>query len=214
MMDILAIAVTSFVVTISGAVMPGPLLTIAITESARRGVRVGPLLIVGHGLVELPLFVALVLGVGSLLRNPLVGGVIGVVGGVVLLWMAYGMLKGAWRRELSLSAVSGSASMKVGPVVTGGLVSISNPYWILWWATAGMSCIAQASLLGSLGLAAFFGGHILSDLCWYSLVTLLVASGRQLLSDGMYRGILMVCGLFLVCLSVYFVFFGLGLWLA
>jgi threonine/homoserine/homoserine lactone efflux protein len=40
--------VTSFIVALSGAVMPGPLLTVTISETSRRGLMTGPLLIVGH----------------------------------------------------------------------------------------------------------------------------------------------------------------------
>lgn len=212
-MDALLIAGTSFVVGLSGALMPGPMLTVDITESARRGFWAGPLLVAGHGIVELLLVVALAFGLGQVLQWPWVGGLIGVVGGLVLLWMAYGILKGAWLRQISLSAVTSSSGPGMGPLVAGGLVSVSNPYWVLWWATVGVSYVAWSSTAGTLGLAAFFGGHILSDLGWYSLVALLIAGGRQLLHDGVYRGILLVCGLFLAGLSIYFVVSGLQLWL-
>ena len=213
-MDLLLIAGTSFFVGLSGAMMPGPMLTVAITETARRGFRAGPLIVVGHGVVELLLSVALAFGVGQVLQLSRVGGSIGIVGGVVLLWMAYGMLRSAWLREVSLSAMSGNRDGGLGPVLAGGLVSVSNPYWIIWWATVGVSYVAWSSAAGALGLVAFFGGHILSDLGWFSLIALLVASGRRMLSDGIYRAILIACGLFLVGMSVYFVISGLHAWLA
>ena len=46
---------TSFVVGLSGAMMPGPLLALNIGEAARRGFWAGPLLVLGHGIVELSL---------------------------------------------------------------------------------------------------------------------------------------------------------------
>ncbi len=55
----------SFMLALSGVLMPGPLLTIAIGESLRRGFVTGPLLILGHGLLELALILTIVDG----LRN-------------------------------------------------------------------------------------------------------------------------------------------------
>ena len=46
------IPLTSFIVALSGALMPGPLLTVTVGEAARRGFWAGPLIIVGHALLE------------------------------------------------------------------------------------------------------------------------------------------------------------------
>src|SRR4030065_277109 len=95
------------------------------------------------------------------------------------------------------------------PVLAGILVSLSNPYWLLWWATVGSSYVVWAMGVGIVGLIAFYSGHILSDLSWYSLVSLLVASGRKIVRDKVYRGLLLACGIFLLGLGGYFVFSGI-----
>jgi threonine/homoserine/homoserine lactone efflux protein len=59
-------------------------------------------------------------------------------------------------------------------------------------------------------LGAFFSGHILSDLSWNSLLAFLIASGRGFLSPSFYRGVLVVCGLILVALAIYFIYSGFG----
>ena len=212
-MEVLVIASTSFLVGLSGALMPGPLLTLDITEAARRGFWAGPLLTVGHGAVEGAVVVALVLGLGGLLSTPVVGAAIGIVGGLVLIWLAQGMVRGALFGELSLGSVSSSGGLRAGPAVAGALVSVSNPYWVVWWATVGVSYLAWSLAQGGVGLVAFFGGHIMADLSWYSLVAALIAGGRRLIRDGVYKGLLVACGIVLAGLGVYFVVDGVQAWM-
>jgi hypothetical protein len=42
------------------------------------------------------------------------------------------------------------------------------------------------------------------------LLSFIVASGRRILSQRVYRGILVACGLFLMALSVYFISSGMS----
>ena len=80
----------------SGAIMPGPLLTVTINESLRRGASVGPQIATGHALLELVLVVAIFFGLGTVINGESVKGAIGVIGGLFLFWMAYGILKEAF----------------------------------------------------------------------------------------------------------------------
>jgi hypothetical protein len=86
------IFLSSFLIAFSGAVMPGPVLTVTISESAKRGFWAGPRIILGHGVLEIALIAAMVLGFADLLKHPAVMGVIGIAGGAVLFWLSYGMV--------------------------------------------------------------------------------------------------------------------------
>ena len=81
----------------------------------------------------------------------------------------------------------------------GAVFSVTNPFWSLWWVTVGATFMAESHSLGlgALGIAAFYLGHILSDYSWFSLVSLAVASGRRVMSRSVYKGVVLVCGLFL-----------------
>ena len=59
------VPLTSFVVALSGALMPGPLLTVTVGEATRRGFWAGPLIILGHGILEMALVLLILAGVGS-----------------------------------------------------------------------------------------------------------------------------------------------------
>jgi threonine/homoserine/homoserine lactone efflux protein len=253
MMALLAIFGSSFLISLSGALMPGPLFTLSVRETLRRGFWVGPLLATGHALIELALVVALALGMSEFLGEGKGTAVIATLGGLFLIWMGIEMLRTAPHQELRLPAgrhglpardreaapqpvpvpipiedppwsyrqrllaamrgidVAGHEGATAGFLVPAGvLVSAANPYWIIWWATIGMAYIDKALVHGVAGVGSFFTAHILSDFAWLSLVAFALVTGRRLMSTPVYRGILMVCGAFLVALGAWFIYSGVS----
>ena len=199
------VPVTSFVVALSGALMPGPLLTITVGEATRRGFWAGPLIILGHGLLELTLVLLLLAGLGTILNRPLVLGTVGLVGGGVLVWMGVGLLRASRTSRLQFEADKATG---LHPVWSGMVMSLANPYWLIWWLTIGLGYVIFAGKYGFPGVCLFFAGHILADLAWYTLVSAAVAYGRNFFTDGLYRGFLAGCGCFLFLFSLYFGFQG------
>ncbi|HDN79401.1 MAG: lysine transporter LysE [Chloroflexi bacterium] len=211
-MELIGIFVTSFIVGLSGAMSPGPLSAIAFTEGPRSGKWTGTMLAVGHGLVEGPLVIAIAFGFGEWLRKPSVGSIIGIAGGLVLAWMGWGLIKGAWQKSISLKELSAKeppAALRVGLVPAGILLSVSNPYWSLWWASIGAGFILASWKYGVVGLAVFYLAHWLTDFSWLTALSFLTASGRKAISDKVYRAILFGCGLFLLAFSLYFLYSGI-----
>jgi threonine/homoserine/homoserine lactone efflux protein len=229
-----AIFVTSFGVGFTGALMPGPLTTVAVRESMQRGFWAGPLLAAGHSLIELALVVGLALGLSRfLVEDPVKAGV-GIAGGLFLLWIGLHILRSppeqpvplgypsspnnpgsaaysnSWRRRWLLTLTGGAAASKSLPRMAAVLmsaailVSVFNPAWLAWWASVGSAFISQSLEQGAAGVASFYVGHILSDILWLSLLAFVLASGRRMMREGVYRGILVVCGLFLLGLGAYF----------
>ncbi len=201
MENLLTIFVSSFIIALSGAMMPGPVLTVTISESTKRGFVAGPLIILGHAILEISLLILLVLGFAGLINNPALLGIVGIAGGAVLLWISFGMLKDIRHLRLDLS---GGKSVWGGPVVAGILTSLANPYWIIWWATIGLGYVIISMKFGFIGVAVFFTGHILADLLWYSTVSLFVSRGRKYISDKIYRIIIGICAVILISFALYF----------
>lgn len=201
---------SSLLVGYSGAMMPGPVTILVISQSARQGLIASPLLSLGHIGIELATVVALLAGLSKLLRRSRAAGIIGLVGGLVLLWMGLDILRSVLSGGLSLSLtagpVGGMGSLRL--VGSGVVASLANPYWVLWWATVGLSYVMLSLRKGVAGLLAFYLGHSLADFSWNGFLGILVVSGRKLLSDAVYGGILLASGLALIGLSAYFIYSG------
>lgn len=201
MLNLLTIFTTSFFIAFSGAAMPGPLMTVTISESARRGFISGPLLMLGHALLELALVILLMFGLAPYLKQEWVFAAIAIVGGIMLAWMGMGMLRSmptlSIRQEMHTSKGSHL-------VLSGILVSVSNPYWSLWWATIGLGYALYSAQFGTWGIVFFFTGHILGDLTWYSAISFAMAKGKRFLNDAHYRALIGTCAVFLLLLAGYF----------
>lgn len=210
-MSITALIITAFMVGLSGAMMPGPLLTATIAESTQRGFWAGPLIVLGHALLEFVLILALLAGLSTILTKDLAGLVISLAGGAFLLYLGFTMLRDTLTGRVSLetNASAKTSASLMHPVPVGIFISLSNPYWIIWWATIGLSYLTLAMKNGPIGIAAFYGGHITADLFWYSLISGLVAGGRKFINQQVYKLILAWCGLFLFVLGFYFIYTGL-----
>ena len=206
MLALFSVLALGFVTALSGAMMPGPLLTATISESTRRGFLAGPLLMVGHAILEAALLLLLLWGLAPFFQSNTVFIVIALLGAAVLIWMATGMFRSLPTLRLSLTQTT---KQKNNIILHGALMSIANPYWSIWWATIGIACLLKREHLGTWGVAAFFAGHILADFVWYSVVSAAVARGRRFLTDRMYRLIIGACAAILVGFAVYFVYSGI-----
>jgi threonine/homoserine/homoserine lactone efflux protein len=201
----LAIGVTAFLIGFTGAMMPGPLLTVAITETVRRGRRAAIMLIVGHALLEIVFIAAFFVGLRQVLGNGPVRVAVSLAGGLFLLWMGYGACRDALDKATTIDLTASGDRPLYGPIVDGVVTSLSNPYWTLWWVTIGASLVLQALRIGPLGLVAFYIGHEAADLTWYGLVIAAVGRGRRFITAGSYRAILGVLGSAVAALGLYYV---------
>ena len=203
MLSLLTIFAGAFVVGLSGAMAPGPVLTVTISETLKRGFKAGPLIVLGHALLEIALLTLIGLGLGPFFEHPTVVRVFMSAGGLVLLWMGSQMLLSNKRiTEKTLSA-TGTES-PYGPILAGIVLSVSNPFWIIWWVTIGMGFVTQSLQYGLIGLICFYCGHILSDLAWFGFVSFSVSAGRRLCPPIVYRVLFITCGTVLLALGITF----------
>ena len=211
MNEIIQIFFGSLIVAFSGALMPGPMLTLVIASVAQKGFWTSVFIVIGHSILELLIVISFYLGVLKYLDNPLVIKIISIVGGAFLVYMAVSIIVSIARKKIKLEMDAKSIAKNLGTkntfIITGKgiLISLSNPYWYVWWLTIGATFMVKSVQHSFGGVAFFYTGHILADFIWYLFVGFLVSTGRRFFNQKIYIGILIVCSLFLLYLGVRFI---------
>jgi len=209
----------SFLVALTGAMSPGPLLTYTIIKSVktkRRGYLMGLWIITGHAILEMGIIILLLLGFSFVLKNITVVRIIGVSGGLILILFGASIIRDIINGNISTNFLNSRNELNKDPGLTenkgienpifgGIMVSMSNPYWWVWWATIGFAFMIQFNISFKKWpkLIAFFLGHEAGDLIWYLLVSTLAFFGLRHMNRKAYYGILMFCALFMVLFGIY-----------
>jgi len=209
--SLLAVALTWWIVSLSGVLMPGPVSAMAISAGARRGPVAGPLITAGHAAAEICMVGALGAGLSQVLQRPVVIGLVGLSGGAVLFWMGWNVVQTARRAPSAPSAAGDAGGQRSGSLVRAGvLTTVANPYWYLWWATVGAAYLVAFRRFGVAAvLVLFLAGHLALDLGWNSFLALVVGAGRGRLPGRVYQVVLGVCGAFVMVMSGYFAYSGM-----
>lgn len=199
----LLFALTSFVVGLSGALVPGPMFTVTISDSLKIGSKAGPLIVVGHFIVEIAVMLLIIAGLGWLIGSSSAVFIIGILGGFVMICIGYRI----FGSSPDLKNIDVDPSKKgYSPVVDGILTSVSNPYFFLWWATIGWAFMLKGfEIAGFLGFLGFVIGHWASDLGWFSTLSYFTSRGSRVMTENHYKLIMNVSGIFLILLGIYFV---------
>lgn len=209
----------SFLVALTGAMSPGPVLTYTIFNAIKakeRGWLVGVMVILGHAILELGLIMVLFLGVGPFLENDVVVLIIGLMGGGLLVYFGASILRDLRHQKIDFSFLNPDLEkmekeskenklFNMHPILGGVLISISNPYWILWWVTWGLNAMTQfsVSLSNQPLFWGFFLGHELGDFAWYVPIATIVGLSSKLMTKKVYIVILVSCALFMIVFGIY-----------
>lgn len=194
------IFLSAIAVAFSGAMMPGPLLTYTIRQALNSGPCSGFIIIAGHAVLEAILVILIFLGFDTILQSNSVQISIGIIGGLLLLYMGSEMIYNSWKNTIKIewdNKKTGAGNM----FFSGIAISAANPYFLLWWAVIGLGFLLQAyKSFGIAGIFIFYTGHILADFIWYGVISLIVGKTRQFIKEKIYRSIIAALG----CVLVFF----------
>jgi threonine/homoserine/homoserine lactone efflux protein len=185
-------------ISFSGAMMPGPVTAIILSKSPSNKYT-GAILTLGHMIVEVPLILLIGLGFASLLRNSLTHTIIGLLGGVMIIYMGWSLIRN--RNEMGTTGMTKGKS-----IITSGIIASMNPSFFIWWATAGSALILKSLSYGMLAFAGFIVIHSLVDLIWHQTLSFTFYKTHHLLSDRVQNLMFTCCGLFLIGFGLYFIY--------
>jgi threonine/homoserine/homoserine lactone efflux protein len=177
-----------------------------ITEAPRQGWRVGPLVAIGHTLLELMLVILLGLGLSFGLASPHARRIIAIAGGVLLIMIGTSYIAGTLRGRITLPQPDDTAPERswFSMVLLGIGTTISNPFWYTWWVTVAAGYLAQARQLSFLAVGMFYIGHITADFAWDSTLSIATSAGTRFLTDRRYQVLILFTGVFLLYLGAVF----------
>jgi threonine/homoserine/homoserine lactone efflux protein len=190
-----------FIISFTGALQPGPVTATVITMGTRNR-WAGTLMAIGHGIIEFPLFAAIVLGMGKYLQIPKVQVAIGLTGGAFLILMAI-------QTYLSLKTDTANKpkALHGKPILAGIILSASNPYFLLWWATVGLALANQAPAeWGIWAFVLFAITHWFVDLIWLQLLSWASFKGSVLLGLHGLKIVLAFCAAALLGFGIFFIY--------
>jgi threonine/homoserine/homoserine lactone efflux protein len=187
------------IISCTGAMQPGPVTATVITMGSRNR-WAGTLLAVGHGIIEFPLMVVIILGMGKYFQIPKVQIVIGLTGGMFLIFMAIQTFI-----NLKSKINTESKAVKGKPVLAGIILSASNPYFLIWWATVGLALATQAAEWGIWAFVLFALAHWSVDLIWLQLLSFASFKGSVLLGPRGLQVVLVFCAAALLIFGLIFI---------
>jgi len=196
-LDIFIFLLTVGFISLSGVLMPGPVFAASIIKGVEKK-HAGAWIALGHFTVEVPLILCIIAGFYYVFTNQWVKAVIGLFGGLLLIFLGIRMIQMRRKKEAIKTA------FPYHPFVAGVITTISNPYFILWWATVGASLIIWALAFGLIGIVGFIVVHECCDLGWDYFVAYTSFKSRNLWTEKRKAYIFGICGLLLVVFGVYF----------
>lgn len=177
-------------ISLSGVMAPGPVTAVTIGKG-NESPHAGALVAIGHGVIEIPLMISILYGFGYLLSLSYAKMVIAFVGGLFLFFMGIGMF-------CSIRQVQASSKIYAhSPMVAGILLSLGNPYFLIWWATVGAALILRSVSFGILAFLIFALLHWLCDFLWYYFLSALSFKGGQFFGKRFQKIVFAICGVML-----------------
>ncbi|MBP8718727.1 MAG: LysE family transporter [Candidatus Atribacteria bacterium] len=188
-------------ISLSGVMAPGPITAVSVSKGTEQPYA-GAFIALGHGMVELVLIILVLIGFGQFLKINWVKLIIGMAGGLFLLKMGIGLLKNSSKVKIGME----NSAFQYTPLRSGIVLSIANPYLLIWWATIGAMLIADASQFGVVGLIALFLVHWSCDFCWNFFLSAITFKGGKFFGQRLQQILFAVCGLFLLFFSGKFIY--------
>ena len=204
-MDLFGFVVTVVLITASGALAPGPLFFATVSQGSKTGAKGGLIFSISHTLVEFSLIMLLAFGLLTIASKTIVKNVIGIVGGIALIIFGLLQIYFSFKEktgEKKQNIPSNHRLFFMGIILTG-----LNPYFIIWWLTAGAKLIIiSLEFAALLGVIFMFICHVWMDYAWLTSIAYFSKKGTNTLAFKWYKALIVVFGLILIYYGVSFIY--------
>lgn len=183
---------------LSAGISPGPLMTLVITASLRRGLAGGLLVALAPFITDAPIIALSLLLLDRL--PPWAMTAVTVVGGLVVICLGVDALRSARQAELPSQEEDGNGTGR--ELWKGALVNLLNPHPYLFWATVGGPTLLAGWRENAVYAVAFIVGFYALLVGSKVIIAWLVARQSRELPLRAYRVVLGMLGAAMVVLGV------------
>ena len=206
-MDILTLIVTVVLISVSGALAPGPLFFATLSYGTKLGAKSGLAFSIAHTIIEFPLVILLSMlvafGSQTIAKEPIIRLLIGVAGGLALLILGALQIYDGLSSKFGASSERGVASKN--PLFVGLVLTGLNPFFIGWWLTVGLELIVNAWAFAFLaGIGIMYLSHIWMDYVWLITVAYFAKMGMNVVGAKGYKAVVIVFGAVLIFFGLLF----------
>ncbi len=214
-MGVFEILIAWFVLSLTGALAPGPLTAAVVMQSSKHGRLHGILPMVGHAIVELGIIAAIILSVQALTLTPLTIDILVGFGGIIIILFGFLALRDYRYREVIQEEEETSkvtTSSVIEATAHGAAVSIFSPYFLIWWFGVGLANVSM--LVGTLQIGVgtvFLAGvliyvtHVSTDFLYGAVLTLGTDAASKKAKIGDINWVSVIIGVVQVGLGLWFV---------
>ncbi|MFP3191250.1 MAG: LysE family transporter [Thermoproteota archaeon] len=203
--------ILTILISLSGALSPGPLTVSTAALGARKGYRAGIIAAFGHMIFEMPFVLILCIlyaNVYYILNNFYFN--ISFISFLefFIVFFATSMIRDAIKGNNSTNAVKIQS-----PFMTGFIFTSLNPFFLIWWATVGFPIINLViSYQFPISFFVMYFSHVWLDYAWLTFVAGAAATSLKIFKDKGFKALNITLGIFLYYLAVSIIlgrFFGI-----
>jgi len=202
MLDSIKFLVTGVILGLTAGISPGPLLTLVISETLRHGRKEGIKVALAPFITDLPIILLSLFILSKLSRLHSVLGVISILGGLYLAYLAY--------ENIGLKGIDASIqNIKPQSIRKGIIANFFSPAPYMFWIAVGAPLMLKAYGVAPIAAIMFIAGFYLCLVGAKIVVAVIAAKSKSFIKSRWYIYILRALGAVLLFFAVIFIREGL-----
>lgn len=202
MIEEITFLVSGIVFGLTAGILPGPLLTLVISEALKYSKKEGIKVAIAPLLTDLPIILVTVLILSKLSNFNLILGFISIMGAMFIGYLAYESIS-MKRIEIDLTKVKAQSLKK------GIIANFLNPHPYMFWFAVGSPMVLKALSINVFSATLFISGFYVFLVGSKILVAILAEKSRSFLKSNAYVYVIKFLGVILLFFAFIFLREGL-----